>query len=173
MSRRMSCSMTVDAVCARTKTVTRRHPDTWATLTPGDRLTLIEKGMGLPKGAKQVVLAEVEVVSNRVERLGLVDEFEVHAEGLAPMAPTAFMRLWADSHGYRTTTGLVDLEQVDCRRIEWRYLDDQNAAIARISFTYGGAPFAPGDVVPAHIANTLRQYGGLYLVPSDSTETQN
>lgn len=76
MSRRMSCSMTIDAVRDRTKTVTRRHVDTWTTLKPGDRLTLIEKGMGLPKDAKQVVLAEVEIVDVRVEFLReLVYEF--------------------------------------------------------------------------------------------------
>lgn len=51
MPRRMSCSMTVDAVRDRSKTVTRRHVDTWRDLKPGDRLVLIEKGMGLPKGA--------------------------------------------------------------------------------------------------------------------------
>lgn len=69
MSRRMSCSMTIDAVRNRTKTVTRRHVDTWQNLKPGDRLTLIEKGMGLPKGATQVILAEVEIVSVWVEPL--------------------------------------------------------------------------------------------------------
>lgn len=58
----MSCSMTIDAVRARTKTVTRRHIDTWRNLRAGDRLTLIEKGMGLAKGERQVVLAEVEIV---------------------------------------------------------------------------------------------------------------
>ena len=55
--------MTIGAVRDRTKDVTRRHEDTWTTLKPGDRLTLIEKGMGLPPGAKQVVLAEVEIAS--------------------------------------------------------------------------------------------------------------
>lgn len=45
MSRRMSCAITVDAVRARTKTETRRHVGSWRTLTTGDRLTLIEKGM--------------------------------------------------------------------------------------------------------------------------------
>lgn len=65
MARRMSCSLTIDAVRERRKTVTRRQVDTWTTLKAGDCLTLIEKGMGLPKGAKQVVLAEVEVTGRR------------------------------------------------------------------------------------------------------------
>ena len=38
MSRRMSCALTVDAVLARTKTVTRRRSDTWLTLCRGDHL---------------------------------------------------------------------------------------------------------------------------------------
>src|SRR5690606_4165187 len=88
VSRRMSCSMTVDAVRARTKTVTRRHVDTWKELKPGDRLTLIEKGMGLPKGAKQVVLAEVEIVDVRVEPIiRIVRGYgpdEMVAEGFPP-----------------------------------------------------------------------------------------
>lgn len=120
MSRRMSCSMTIDAVRDRTKTVTRRHPDTWRTLKPGDRLTLIEKGMGLAKGAKQVVLAEVEVVSVRVEPLYRVTPFECELEGFPHLTPMQFVAMWLKSHGY------VDADPehtgVLCRRIEWRYL---------------------------------------------------
>lgn len=115
MSRRMSCSMTVDAVKTRTKTVTRRHPDTWTTLKPGDRLTLIEKGMGLPKGARQVVLAEVEVVSISVEDLDqIAHEPDATArEGLPFISRQEFYDLWTRSHKGATR----------CRRIEWRYLD--------------------------------------------------
>lgn len=134
----MSVSMTLDAVRNRTKTVTRRHVDTWKNLKPGDRLTLIEKGMGLPKGAKQVVVAEVEVVDVRVERLGKVSFGEIEREGLWPEAyrqmvetgihPIAwFRRFWCEGHGYR---GLGSVEQslVPCRRIEWRYLDKGGAS---------------------------------------------
>ena len=97
MPRRMSCSMTIDAVRDRSKTVTRRHVNTWTTLTPGDRLVLIEKGMGLPKGATQVILAEVEIVSVRVESILKVDQAEVEREGMAGMFPDEFvgaMRGW-------------------------------------------------------------------------------
>lgn len=45
MPRRMSVSMTLDAVRNRTKTVTRRHVDTWKTLQPGERL-LARQGWG-------------------------------------------------------------------------------------------------------------------------------
>lgn len=120
MTRRMSCSMAVAQVRDRTKTVTRRHIDTWRDLKPGDRLTLIEKGMGLPKGARQVVLAEVEVTDVRVEPIGMVDEHECAREGFPSMGPGGFVTFWLRSHGYKVLDSLTV-----CRRIEWRYLDDE------------------------------------------------
>ena len=125
MPRRMSCSMTVGSVRDRTKTVTRRHIDTWRDLKPGDRLILIEKGMGLPKGARQVVLTEVEIVDVRVESiLDVLDEVGATArEGLPEMTPAEFVRFWLDAHGYRAVH-YDDALFVDCRRIEWRYLDE-------------------------------------------------
>lgn len=127
MSRRMSCSMTIDAVRDRTKTVTRRHVDTWKSLKPGDRLTLIEKGMGLPKGAKQVVLAEVQVVDVRVERLSMVhfEKFATRAEGLGHMSNAQFVRFWVESHGYKPSSN-AERDATPCRRIEFRYLDEVN-----------------------------------------------
>lgn len=123
MSRRMSCSMTIDAVRDRTKTVTRRKLGTWLNLRPGDHLTLIEKGMGLAKGTKQVVLAEVEVVSVRDEEIACVTADEVIAEGFGRFnwTPADFIRFWLGSHGYNA--GRVNEGAVYCRRIEWRYLD--------------------------------------------------
>lgn len=124
MSRRMSVALTIEQVRDRSKTVTRRHVDTWRHLAAGDRLTLIEKGMGLPKGAKQIVVTEVEVVAVRVETLGLVDAAEVTAEGFS-LPPEAWRLWWAESHGYRVRghrQRVVDA--VPCRRIEWRYIDE-------------------------------------------------
>lgn len=125
MSRRMSCSMTIDAVRARTKTVTRRHVDTWTNLKPGDRLTLIEKGMGLPKAAQQVVLCEVEIVSVTVEPLWRIldEERGTAREGLGHMTNAEFMAFWAKGHGYGACTALGVIGNYPCRRIEWRYLD--------------------------------------------------
>lgn len=121
MPRRMSCSMTVDAVRAHTKTVTRRHVDTWRTLKPGDRLTLIEKGMGLPKGTRQVVLAEVEIVDVRVEPIRSVTLDDVAAEGFAGWTVGEFRTFWLRGHGYPVN---AETEfHAPCRRIEWRYLD--------------------------------------------------
>ena len=83
MTRRMSVSHTLAAVHARTKTVTRRRHDTWTGLAAGDRLTLVEKAMGLPKGARQQIAAEVEVTNVRKERLAdlLTEPHAAEAEG--------------------------------------------------------------------------------------------
>lgn len=120
MSRRMSVSLTLEAVRDRSKTVTRRDLSSWMRLKAGDRLTLIEKGMGLPKGAKQVVVAEVEVVSVSVEHIGDITAEEVAREGFAEgLTPGEFVTFWLTSHHYPATAkGRL------CRRIEWRYLDE-------------------------------------------------
>lgn len=120
---RMSMSMCVDAVRDRSKTVTRRHVDTWKNLRTGDRLTLIEKGMGLRKGEHQVVLAEAEVLDVRVEPLHLVDDDDLIAEGFPEMLPYEFVRFWLDGHGYGRLEARSDVMAVQCRRIEFRYLD--------------------------------------------------
>ena len=129
MSRRMSCSMTIDAVRDPTKTVTRRHVNTWTTLKPGDRLTLIEKGMGLPKGVQQVVLAEVEIVDVRVEPLYAIntehdpyDNAGLYREGLGHMTMREFIKFWLDGYGYAKHPFP---HHICCRRIEWRYLDGE------------------------------------------------
>jgi hypothetical protein len=82
--------------------------------------------MGLPKGAHQVVLAEVEVVDVRIEPIGFVHHcfgdftcnLEVCREGLPQMTPKMFIAFWLKTHGY----GDAYRVDVPCRRIEWRYL---------------------------------------------------
>lgn len=123
MPRRMSCALTIDAVRARTKTVTRRRADTWATLHAGDHLVLVEKGQGLTLGSKQVVLAEVEVTDVRVERLSAMESAEVAAEGFPGMSRLDFMLMWAQSHGYTNALDHGPLHSLLCRRIEWAYVD--------------------------------------------------
>ena len=116
--RRMSCSLTVDQVLARTKTVTRRRFDTWLGLKPGDHLTLIEKGMGLAKGEKQVVLDVVEIVSSFLVPLWPMTRAEVDAEGFPDLTPDEFVDFWLVSHGLDG----ADPQLTTVRRIEWRYL---------------------------------------------------
>jgi hypothetical protein len=115
----MSCSLTVEAVRSREKTVTRRDVDTWKNLRRGDRLVLVEKAMGLPKGAKQVVLTTVEVVDVRVEPIGSVTREDAAREGFPHLTAVQFIRFWLVHHGHSEND--VD---VFVRRIEWRYLDE-------------------------------------------------
>jgi hypothetical protein len=124
----MSCSLTVDAVRERRKTVTRRAVGTWANIKPGDQLTLVEKAMGLRKGDKQVVLDVVTIVDVRLEPLHLMtaeDDYgwaEVAAEGFPDMGPHEFALFWLDSHGVKVESQR-DFMRVLVRRIEWRYSD--------------------------------------------------
>ena len=147
MPRPMSCFLTIDQVRRRQKTVTRRHADSWLKLQQGDLLPLIEKGQGLKRGEKQVLITEVEVVSVWVEPLldGL-SPAEVEREGFGAVHPAEFAAFWAAAHGHKPllrsegvetspspwltpTPRRLDaihraLTGVKCRRIEWRYLDE-------------------------------------------------
>lgn len=120
MPRRMSCSMTKDSVRSKIKRVTRRDPNTWVDTKPGDIITLVEKAMGLPAGAKQVVICDVVIVSNRLETLGDVTAEEVALEGV-DMTVLAFKRWWAVSHGFPASMEDSLLDYIPCRRIEWSY----------------------------------------------------
>lgn len=125
--RRMSCALTIPQVVARTKTVTRRAVDTWVTLSVGDELALIEKGMGLPKGSQQVILAHVVVTSVRVEPIGLLasdvryGRQEVALEGFAGYDPAAWAEWWCQSHHVDWVDDQDRWGRALCRRIEWRY----------------------------------------------------
>lgn len=150
----MAVSMTLAAVRAHQKTVTRRHANTWADLKPGDELTLIEKGMGLPKGAKQVVVAQVEIVSNRVEPLYDITDDDVIAEGF-DYSPSDFIDFWCESHGI-TFKDQGEAMAYEVRRIEWRYLGapivpalsaEQADAAWRALWPKGAAP-VDGPLLP-------------------------
>jgi hypothetical protein len=120
MSRLMSCALTIDAVRNRTKTVTRRSVDSWKTLKIGDHLTLVEKGMGIPKGGKVVRLAEVEVMWVGICALEDITPAEVKAEGFPGKSPQWFIDFWLSSHpnAFEDCAG-----DTPVRRIEWRYLE--------------------------------------------------
>lgn len=114
--------MTIPQVKAREKTVTRRHVDSWKKLKAGDRLVLIEKGMGLAKGEHQVVLDEVTVFDVRVETLAELTDRECEAEGFPDMTPLQFAQFWARGHGHRVDPARpADVFLIECRRIEFGY----------------------------------------------------
>lgn len=122
MTRRMACSLTIDAVREQRKTVTRRHVDTWRTLTAGDELVLVERGMGIPKGGRQVLLARVRVTDVRVEPLTDVDADDLLREGITDMGVLAFSCWWAQGHGHGAAWSPEQLAGIRCRRIAWEYL---------------------------------------------------
>ena len=130
--------MTLDAVRAGTKTETRRRAESWKTLRPGDRLALIEKGMGLRKGERQVIVRYVEITEVDVIPLAPMSWLDVIAEGLEAEARAAvdsmpessfsttyeagvrwFFEFWLTGHGHKATD---DPSSIDVRRIRWRYI---------------------------------------------------
>lgn len=122
MSRMMSVAFTEQAVIERRKTVTRRK-GWWRDkngrpiVKAGDRLKLVRKAMGLRKGEKVHVVAEVEVVDVRREPLFTVGQpGELLREGFPDMAPATFMAK------YFAPQGLLPSDYVT--RIEWRYLEE-------------------------------------------------
>ena len=137
MARLMSVTLTVPAVEARIKTVSRRA-NWWEDkhgrrlLHPGDHLDLCKKVMGRKPGEPLERLAHVKVTDVRRERLSLITDADVYREGftsysltgylngtpqqVAPGAlATAFCRFYVDHMGgsiHQTVT-----------RIEWEYAE--------------------------------------------------
>lgn len=115
---RMSFSKTIPQVRAGTKTVTRR--DGWwdeekdePRARPGDRIVSIEKGQGLKKGERQVVIRDdLEVVSARRERLGDITPEDVAREGFPGWTVEQFLALYGKGPDHVVT------------RIEFRYLEE-------------------------------------------------
>lgn len=112
MSRLMSVALTEDAVRERRKTVTRRKG--WTFLKPGDRLTLCRKVMGRKPGEPLVRIAEVEVVSVRVEPLYRISRADVRREGFPGWSPEDFIEFFREHMGTPRWDNVT--------RIEWRYL---------------------------------------------------
>lgn len=112
--RRMSFSLTTAQVRSRSKIVTRRKG--WANLAPGEHLLAIEKGMGLKKGERHVVLDEIVVVDVRREPLSLISR-EPHGcglEGFPDMTWVEFVELYCRANGGGPAWQL-------CTRIQFRY----------------------------------------------------
>jgi len=114
--RRMSFSRTTEAICNRTKTVTRRRMGTWDRLRRGDRLLAVERTQGLKKGEKHNVLAEIRIVSVKAVAIDEpLDRAELDREGCGHMAPEEFHALLRELFG-----GLAYY----CKRIEFEYVDE-------------------------------------------------
>ena len=155
MPRRMSCSMTIDAVRERRKTVTRRK-GWWKDkngrriIQPGDHLTLCRKVMGRRPGEPLVRLAEVEVVGILRQPLGrLLRSWRAGAGMTCASAMCgwvatdcehwrAYETLEMEAEGFPglATERFVQDYFADAQhvfpddyvtRIEWRYLDGADA----------------------------------------------
>ena len=140
--RRMSFSATTEQMHSGQKTVTRRAPETWKLLKPGDRLMAVEKAMGLAKGEKQRKIGEIEIISNTVEYLADLTDAEVEAEGFPGCSRGWFLsNVWRDLHGPYNNADQV-------RRIKFRHIGLIAAApipaVHPISSTAeGGRPMTP------------------------------
>jgi len=101
--RRISFSLTTPQFLDGSKDVTRRLG--WQDLEPGTHLLGIEKGMGLKKGDKQVVLGEIEVVSVRRERLDAITPEDVEREGFPGQNPEWFVAFFCKGGRARPPAG--------------------------------------------------------------------
>lgn len=116
----MSFALTTEQIKNHTKTVTRRLG--WANLKPGERFLAVEKCMGLKKGEKHKVLAELECVSNRPECIGDMNavpfsygENETKLEGFPEMTGAEFVEMFSRKMKINPVVGWVN-------RIEFKYV---------------------------------------------------
>lgn len=109
--RRMSFALTTQQFRDQTKTVTRRTG--WLNLKPGEHVLGVEKGMGLKKGEKHVVLGEIEVLSVRREPVAEITQDDVIKEGFPEMTPGQFTDFYCKAN----RCDPLDL----CTRIEFAY----------------------------------------------------
>jgi hypothetical protein len=129
--RNISFSLTTDQIRNRSKTVTRRM--NWLKLKAEDRLQACVKCRGLKPGEKLAVLAVIEVVSVRREKLKtllgvpqseVAGDFytpseardEINAEGFPLLTAAEFVKFFCASHKGCTP-------ETDVTRIEFKYVD--------------------------------------------------
>lgn len=111
--RRMSFHLTQSQLVDGSKTVTRRLG--WDGLKVGERFLAVDKCMGLKKGEKSKVLAELVVVSVRKERLDSIDQQDVVREGFPSRTPSWFVEFFCRS--MRCDPGTV-VNRIQFRRAE-------------------------------------------------------
>lgn len=109
----MSFSLTKAQMRAGTKTVTRRLG--WSNLKPGQRLLAVEQSMGLPLGARHVVIGEIEVVSAYREPLYAILPGELEEEGFPEMSCDQFIDLFCTANrcAPTTTVNVIRFRHVD------------------------------------------------------------
>ncbi|MEN0051222.1 MAG: hypothetical protein AAF806_29425 [Bacteroidota bacterium] len=111
--RRISFALTKRQVEEQTKTVTRRNG--WKWLKVGSLLQPIEKGMGLKKGEKQVLIGlPIQVLFVNQEPLNQITQAEVIKEGFPDWTPEQFVAFYAKHNNCR--------EDHEVTRIEFKYL---------------------------------------------------
>lgn len=108
----ISFAATIPQIIAQTKDVTRRIA--WNNVRPGDRLRGVKKSMGLKRGERIEVIAEIEVVSVRREPLNRVTRQEVTREGFPNMTVSQFIDFFC--RAMKCTPSAV------LTRIEFRYV---------------------------------------------------
>jgi hypothetical protein len=88
----MSFFLTEPQLLDGTKTVTRRLG--WKLLKPETQLLAVNKCQGLKPGEKARILATVEVVSVRQERLDAITQEDCAREGFPHMSPREFVTMF-------------------------------------------------------------------------------
>lgn len=123
--RLMSFALTTAQLLDGSKTVTRRVG--WERVKPGDRIKAVRKAMGLKKGEKPEVLAVIEVVSARRERLDAIDEADCIAEGFPLYTPDEFTAMFCAHAKVQTAmAGTRKMQPHDLvTRIEFRHVEVQ------------------------------------------------
>lgn len=114
MPRNLSFALTEPQLLAGTKDVTRRIG--WLRLKAGDRLNGVRKAMGLKKGERVHVLAEIEVVSVRREPLSWITDEDVAREGFPHMTPIEFVAFFCASH--RGCEPSTEITRIEFRKVE-------------------------------------------------------
>jgi hypothetical protein len=95
--RRMSFALTKAQILDQSKTVTRRNG--WNKLMPGDLIQPIEKGMGLQKGEKQVLLgAPIKITAVSSQQLHQITKEDLIKEGFPNMTREEFIAMYCKAN---------------------------------------------------------------------------
>ena len=112
----MSFSATIEQVRNKTKTVTRRHANTWKRLKVGDVLWAVEKAQGLKKGEKIKRICQIRITSIWTAPLTTMTPSECALEGFPRMSVRDFWNMFCSINKCDVTD--------DVKRIEFEYLEE-------------------------------------------------